>query len=456
MVCIIGYAEAMNIRSYIERLRDRNELLEVVGEVDARLEVTALTDLASKHSGPGLLFAQLRGSRFPVATNLFGSDSRMAQALGYESLASFGTELRSALLAEEGDTSERRLQRLLQGPHAEGQSIARSVHGVDLDLLPDIRFWPAEQRSFLTLAVVISRAPKSSAQNYGLYRVGIVDNNRLTLNLLPGSGAGQHLELWRAAAKPMPVAIMLGADPALIFAAAAPLPHGCNEVDFCAYLTRSSIRSSRCQSVPLSCPDSVQLVIEGWVDAGTTMNEGPFGCYTGDYGGSNDTPLVRVSSLSLVEEPLIPLTVAGPLPMEDCWIARANLEIIRARLAIDLPEISSIEMPLTAAFHGLYFVRSREISARVDMLAQRLRGLDYLRRIKLLILLHDNAPPVSELNWRELLRETPEPQIWRAPSADLSTLLNDHPHKLQSDHQLQTRLLQRLRIDSTEITAQQG
>ena len=453
---VIGYAEAMDIRSYIERLRDQGELYDVEGEIDARLEFSALTDLACKHNGPGLLFSKVRGSSIPVATNLFGSDYRMAQALGYESLDAFGTELRLTLLAAKGATSEQRLQGLLKDLPSENLSAERSIQPVDLDLLPEIRFWPAEERSFLTLAVVISRAPKSSEQNYGLYRVGIVDKNRLTLNLLPGSGAGQHLKLWRAEGKPMPVAIMLGADPALIFAAAAPLPQSCNEEHFSAYLTRSSIRSSPCHSVPLSCPVSAQVVIEGWVDAEATLNEGLFGCYTGDYGGSNDAAVVVASSLAMVAEPLLPLTLAGPLPMEDCWIAKANLEIIRARLAVDLPQISLIEMPLTAAFHGVYFVRSHERSATVDALARRMRRLDYLRGIKLLILLDGNDPGISDLNWRKLLRETPAAQIWQAQSEDLSALLSDQPQKLQPDHQLQRRLLQRLRIGLTEITAQEG
>ncbi len=345
---------------------------------------------------------------------------------------------------------------MLKQVNTEQQSTVRYNTEVNLVLLPELRFWPKEERSFLTLAVVLSREPESSIQNYGLYRVGIVDNQRLTLNLLPGSGAGLHLEKWRLLGKDMSVAIVLGADPLLIFAAAAPLPPDCTEESFCAYLNQESFKSSRCQSIPLHCPSSGQLVIEGWVDSGTVLNEGPFGCYTGDYGGSKGCPLITISALEMVADPLIPLTLARPLPMEDCWIARANLEIIRARLKIDIPEISSIEMPLETAFYGLYFVTSRDPQVSVDELSQRMRRLDYLARMKTLILLHNSDDFVSETNWSVLLQNIPTAQIWQDEAADLGMLLNDQPAKLQHDVRIIEKMRNRLRIAVTKSTPLKG
>lgn len=180
------------------------------------------------------------------------------------------------------------------------------------------------------------------------------------------------------------------------------------------------------------------------------MNEGPFGCYTGDYGGSNLCPLVEISGLSMVSEPLIPLTLAGPLPMEDCWIARANLEIIRARLKIDIPEINSIEMPLEAAFYGLYFVTCIDPLVSVDELSQRMRRHDYLARMKMLILLHNADDFVIETNWRALLKNMPAAQIWRDGADELGMLLNNPPAILQHDAKIIQKMRNRLRIAATE------
>ncbi len=447
----------MDIRGFVESLRGCRELLEIPDEVDGRFELAVLTDLMCKHEGPGLLFSRVKGSNISLATNLLGSDRRMANALGHDNLEAFGQWLTAALAGVKGDSSAQRLRLLLRSVEREQKpSTCFIKQQLNLDLLPELRFWPAEQRSFFTLAVVITSAPDSNIQNYGLYRVGIVDRKRFTLNLLPGSGAGRHLEQWRSMGKSMPVAILLGADPALIFAAAAPLPPDFSEEHFSAFINQGKIQSCHCQTVPLSCPISAQIIIEGWVDTESVMDEGPFGCYTGDYGGSNVCPLVEISGLSMVSEPLIPLTLAGPLPMEDCWIARANLEIIRARLRVDIPEINSIEMPLEAAFYGLYFVTCIDPLVSVDELSQRMRSLDYLARMKTLILLHNTDDFVSETNWRVLLKNIPTAQIWQDGAADLGMLMNTHPAKLQHDARIIEKMKNRLRIAATESTPLKG
>jgi 4-hydroxy-3-polyprenylbenzoate decarboxylase len=452
----IGYAGRMDLSRFIDILRSRSELLELESEIDGRLELAALTDLFSKSAGAGLLFPWVKGTDLSFATNLLGSDQRMAAALGHADLASFGRGLTEALVNASGSSSAQRFVSLLQRIETEDRTTARISREPSLGILPDLRYWPAEECSFLTLAVVISRAPQSGLHNYGLYRVGVVDDRRLTLNLLPGSGAGRHLEQWRAAGKSMPVAILLGADPALLFAAAAPLPSSCSEEAFSALLNRTSFQSSPCRTIPLNCPTSGQLLIEGWVDPESSLNEGPFGCFSGDYGGSNDCPLVEISALSMVDEPLIPLTLAGPLPMEDCWIARANLEIFRARLAVDLPEIGSIEMPLEAAFHGLYFIRCHDTAISAADLAQKLRGLDYPQRIKMLVLLGETDEAVSESGWRELIGKLPAERIWTDPAADLGRLLNNQAPSLQADTRLQKKLLARLGLDADAISTEKG
>lgn len=442
----------MDLKQYIECLHARRQVLEVDSLINGRLELAALTDLLCKRGGPGLLFNKVQGTRLALVSNLFGSDQRMATALGHESLSAFGNWMTAAISSAAGDSSAECLQHLLQKINNDSGTVTRIEREANLGFLPQLRYWPEERRTFLTLAVIVSRAPESNIQNYGLYRVGVEDNKSLTLNLLPGSGAGEHLKLWSRQGKLMPIAILLGADPAMVFAAAAPLPNNCSEESFSTFIHRSTSNSSTCcLTVPLSVPSSAQIVIEGLVDPQQLVNEGPFGSYSGDYGGSNDCPLVRVSAVTMVEEPLMPVTVAGPLPMEDCWIARANLELIRARLSVDLPEVSAIEMPLVAAFHGLYFVRCENLRVSAEQLAKRLRKLDYLRHLKLLILQNREDEVVSDSNWRGIMKNLSADQIWQDPYVQLDDLLNDNPAKLQHDQHLIKSLLERLATAGIEI-----
>jgi len=446
----------MDIRQYVTKLQLNGELLEIEHEIDARLEISATTDFVCKSQGPGLLFKRVKGLNFELATNLFGSDQRIAQVLGFMNLRAFGSHFSSVLHTSHGDSSAERIKNILKNVLSKSQDSQRKNNSVDFERLGEMRFWPKEERGFLTLAVVISREPDGLVHNYGLYRVGIVDNQTLTINLLPGSGGSRHLELWRRQDKEMPVAIVLGADPALILAAAAPLPHDCTEEAFSTYFNQTEFRYSRCQAIPLDCPTSGQIVIEGWMSAAETLNEGPFGCYTGDYGGSNDCPLVKIVAVTRVDDPLIPLTVAGPLPMEDCWIAKANLEIIRARLKIDLPEVCSIAMPLETAFHGIYFLRSFENSPDIETLSKKIKFLDYLSNVKLLILLTDQDDDVTDENWRELLGKISTKQIWQDPSYNIEKLNKHQPANLQHDRQMQLHLLRRLQLDEHHISEQKA
>lgn len=436
----------MDLRQYIENLKSLQQLISITNEVDACLEISALTDLVSKQSGPGLLFQTVSNSDIPVAMNLFGSDQRMAAALGHQSLVAFGGWLTSEFRTAKGESSAEKLHQLIAKVRMIQQPPLWRQRNVDLGFLPEMRYWPAERRSFLTLAVVITRDQKSDIQNYGLYRVGIAGSRKLTLNLLPGSGAGRHLALWRQADQKMPIAIALGADPALIYAAAAPLPHSCAEAEFSAFLQHSDFLYSPCATVPLVAPSSAQIIIEGWVGGCSTLNEGPFGCFRGDYGGRNDCPLIDVSSIAMVNDPLIPLTLAGPLPMEDSWIARANLELIQARLRIDLPEVRSLEMPLDAAFHGLYFVRVTNMEWSVNDIAVQMQALDCLRHIKMLVLLTEEEN-INESGWRQALGRIPEERIWQDPDVNIDDLLIDKPAILTPNRSLQRELVQRLGLD---------
>lgn len=445
----IVYAGRMDISTFIAELAGSGELLQIDTEIDSRLELAFLTDLASKRGGPALLFDRVRATQLKFATNLFGSEQRMAAALDQASLSEFGVMLHRALESVAGADSGERLQHLATGGLTHEIANPWPVEEGNLGFLPDIRFWPQEIRTFLTLCVVVTSDPGTQRQNYGLYRIGVNGLRQLTLNLLPGSGGGEHLARWRRRRERMPVAVLLGADPALIFAAAASLPPQVDETRFGALLQRTPLPICDGLDVPLQLPASAQVVIEGWADPRQTCNEGPFGCHTGDYGGGNDCALIEVSTIRRVAQPLVPLTLAGPLPMEDCWLARANLELVRARLAIDLPEISAVELPLDAAFSGVLLVRS---SSRVTAaeLAARLCQFDYLAKLKVLAVQYDSAFPGSA-NWRERLRGLPRGQLWCENDGILRRLLEPQAPCLRHPEALRRALLARLQDDGIGI-----
>lgn len=421
----------MNLGTFIDKLIADKQLYAFDEMVNPELELAAITSLVSKSQlNKALLFNKLRGSHVKIATNLFGTEQRMAAALGCRTLTDFRLRLQQFLLKTKSPDSATALRKLTQQSPRHRQAAADTFTEKDLSFLPRIRFWPEEERAFFTLAVVITRPVSDNRQNYGLYRVGISDATTLTLNFLPGSEGGQHLRQWQAIGRPMPVAIVLGGDPSLIFAAAASLPPASDESSFSAFLQREPFAYTAAASVPLEVPHSAQILIEGWVSTNEVENEGPFGCFHGTYGGRNLCPLVQISAIRRSSEPLIALTLAGPLPMEDCWLARANHELLRARLAIDLPHLELLDLPLETAFHGLYYVRSRQPELGVADIAAQLQDLGYFSRLQMLIKLDPDSPLPTDLNWRQLYAAARPEQVWHLPSVTLKQLLRNTPASL--------------------------
>jgi 4-hydroxy-3-polyprenylbenzoate decarboxylase len=145
-----------------------------------------------------------------------------------------------------------------------------------------------------------------------------------------GSGAARHAELYRDAGKPMPVAVALGGDPAVLFSAMFPLPGALDEVAFAGFLRGSALQTAPCQSVPLSVPMGAEIVIEGYVNPGESVLEGPFGNHSGLYSPAAPAALMRVTAIRHRADAVVPATVVGPPPMEDCWMAKAWARLLLA------------------------------------------------------------------------------------------------------------------------------
>lgn len=436
----------MNLREQIGRLQELGELLTIDTELDARLEVACLTNLHAKRGGRALLCRQVKGTGLYLTTNLFGSERRMALALGSASLNEFSERLYADLQNVAGENSAVRLGRLVDVPMVQSRGDVSYEVLEDLDFLPQIRFWPDEERSFLTLAVVVTCAPDSAQRNFGVYRVGISGNRELTLNQLPGSGAAKHLAAWQRRNEKMPVAVLLGASPALLFAAAAGLPEGCPEDRFAAWLDTNTCRQVRSSVLPFDLP-AAEILIEGQIEAGRTLNEGPFGCYLGDYGGGNDCPLIEIESIRCRPQAILPLTLAGPMPMENSWIAQARLALDRARLRIDLPQLVNVWQPLEAAYSGFYFVQSQ---TPPEELARRILELELLRPFSGLVRV-DKEPGVD---WRELLGDEKHDH-WQKKTASFAYLHEQQP-RLTYPAGLQESVLRRLSSSERDTFPAEG
>jgi 4-hydroxy-3-polyprenylbenzoate decarboxylase len=378
------------LRDYLHRLDRAGELRRIAVAVDAELEIAAITDRVSKAGGPALFFEQVRGYPWPVATNLFGSLRRMAWALGAESMEEPAGRLAAALAAAPPGSAEGCLQRLLAAgswwPQL-GSTLQRSPGGVaDLRELPALRAWPEDGGRFLTLPLVFTRHPEDGQINCGMYRMQIHGAQTATIRFGPHSDGGRHLAAWRVRGEAMPVAIALGGDPALMLAAAAPLPPGIEEAAFAGFVRGQPLAMMPCADSGLPVPAGAEFVIEGWIEPEATALEGPFGNHTGRYAPPQPEPLLRVTALHHRPQPFLPATVVGPPPMENCFLAKATERLLLQLLRRDLPEVLDINLPLPGIFHGCALVAIRkEHSGQGRAVLEQLWQSSWLRQARLLV-----------------------------------------------------------------------
>jgi 4-hydroxy-3-polyprenylbenzoate decarboxylase len=357
----------IDLHEFISQLESEDELSIVSVSVDTALEISAITDRICKqpHGGKALLFERPAGSNFKVATNLFGSERRLCLALGIDHPDRL-TERLNAILDSIPDVRFDNLDHLIAAlpcfssfspnTSAEPDPNLTTMDPADLAEFPFLQSWPEDgsasgQGRYITLPQVFSVDPDDGTPNCGLYRIQLRGPQELGIQWKNGSGAFRHSELYRKQGKPMPVAVVLGGDPAMLFCAMFPLPGDLDEVTFAGFLRESPLQTGPCSSIPLLVPDGAEVVIEGYVHPGESVMEGPFGNHSGFYSPAAPAALMRVTAIRHRRNAIIPATVVGPPPMEDCWMTKAWERLLLAFIKKLVPSITDICFPFEWIFH---------------------------------------------------------------------------------------------------------
>ena len=410
-----------DLHQFITTLESRGALARISVETDPLLEISAITDRVCKSptGGSALLFEQPSGAHFPVATNLFGSLARVCLALGVDDLDQL-TEHMSSLLKRISSPDLAILDHQIAALPEFSRYAPRISQDHDpwlvemetpaLTPFPFLQTWPGDGAAsghprYITLPMVFTEDPLSGRPNCGMYGAQICGATELALRWKAGSGAARHLESYRRLGRPMPVAIALGGAPAAIFSAMFSLPGELDEVTFAGFLRGAALDLCACRNVPLKVPAGCEVLVEGYVDPAETVREGPFGNHTGCYSPATDACLMRITAISHRPDAVIPATVVGPPPMEDCWMARAWESVLLAFLRQLFPGVSGICFPLEWVFHQSGIISLESPSpAMVRETATLLWNTPWFSKARLLIFV-DAGVTTSDLSgvaWRAI------------------------------------------------------
>jgi 4-hydroxy-3-polyprenylbenzoate decarboxylase len=405
----------MRVRSladFVRVLRSAGELAVVDAPVDPYLEISEITDRVVKAGGPALLFTNVARSAYPVLTNQFGSERRMALALGAESLADVEGRVRAAIDLSVPDSLGGKLGKLLS-LGALTSAIPRTVsngpcqqvidHAPDLGRLPVLTTWPLDGGPFVTLPLVFTKDPRSGMQNVGMYRVQVYDRNTAGMHWQSHKQGRAHAEKW---GRRIPVAIVIGADPAVTYSATAPLPPIIDEMALAGFLRGAPIELVRCQTVDLKVPAHAEFVLEGHVDNDDVRIEGPFGDHTGVYSLADYYPTFHVTCITHRSAPIYAATVVGKPPMEDAWLGKATERLFLPLLQMVVPEIVDYNLPVEGGFHNLAIIAVRKsYPGQAKKVMNALWGLGHMMMLTrvLLVVDHDIDPAdVRGVVWNAL------------------------------------------------------
>lgn len=429
-----------DLRAWIKILEEHGELKRVRTEVSPELEMTEIADRVSKigsaaakrlgkaptrekyaAGGPALLFENVKGyAGQSVLLNQFGSERRMALALGVERLEEIAERITALmnLKAPEGFFDKLKMlpqlgalaqmfPKTVSAKDAPCKQVAARAgeSGFDLNQFPILKCWPADGGRFITLPCVHTRDPKTGRRNIGMYRMQVFDGQTTgmhwqrqkvaaehyrnamrggasllsTESLLTAGVAAMAESGGGAAAIPdgpigglpqvtvskekkgrLEVAVAIGTDPATTFAAIVPAPPEVEEFLVAGFLRGKPLEIVPCETVDLEVPAQAEIVLEGYVELGELRTEGPFGDHTGFYTLEDEYPVFHLTCITHRKNPIYAATVVGKPPMEDAWMTKAVERIFLPAMKVSIPELVDINLPPEGVAHNLMLVSIRK------------------------------------------------------------------------------------------------
>ena len=366
-----------DLRSFLQHLSRHRQLLEIDAPVDPVLESTTLSLRALREGGPALLMNKAVGSPHAMLGNLFGHRRRIELAIGDRPLASLHElgQLLASLKEPRWPSSLREAlhswPELAQLAHVAPRQVDDAAFceqvyegdQVDLGRLPIQHCWPEDAGRLITFGLVITRGVHQRRQNLAIYRQQVIGRNRVIMRWLAHRGGAQDYASWQQAwpDRPFPVLVAIGADPATMLAAVAPVPDTLSEYEFAGLLRGARSRVWRSQATGLDAPAGAEILREGVIHPGDTALEGPFGDHTGYYNAQGTFPVLTVERMYLRHDAIYHGSYMGRSPHDEPSVLSMALnDIFVPILQKVFPEIVDFYLPPEACSYRVAVVSIRK------------------------------------------------------------------------------------------------
>jgi menaquinone biosynthesis decarboxylase len=385
-----------NLRDFLQVLRKEKQLIEITAPVDANLEIAEIHRRVIDQGGPALLFTNVKGSSFPLVTNLFGTSRRVDLAFGprpeqfmrqiIEASSHLVPPTPKALWSERGLIMDLLKVGLKEVPAPKAPILQQLRRQSPLEGLPVITSWQEDGGPFVTLPLVYTEHPETKQHNLGMYRMQVFDAATTGMHWQIHKGGGFHYHEAEKRNEALPVTVFLGGPPALIASAIAPVPEHLPELLLASLIVGRKLPMAADPHSGHRLVAEAEFAICGYVPPHIRRPEGPFGDHYGYYSLTHDFPVFHVDHVWHRKDAIYPATVVGKPRQEDYYLGEFLQRLLSPAFPMAMPGVKHLWTYAETGFHPLAAAVVRESYKREALgSAFRILGEGQLTLTKFLI-----------------------------------------------------------------------
>jgi 4-hydroxy-3-polyprenylbenzoate decarboxylase len=449
-----------SLRDFVDALEQAGELRRIKTRVDANLEVAEIMRRVMYSEGPAILFENVEGSNMHVLGNAFGSIKRLEIALETDDFTEIGkriTELTKMKIPTGMLNKLKMLPKLSEisdyGPkYVDNGPVAEVLESdkASLNSLPVLKSFPRDAGRFITFGLTVTKHPETEIRNFGVYRIQIIDEKHGIMHWQTHKRGAQHYKMLKEQGKMIEVAIVIGADPATVFSAVAPVPEGMDKYLFSGIARKKGVKLVKCKTVDLEVPANAEIVLEGYVDPNDMRIEGPFGDHTGYYTPPELFPTFTLTGIMRRSRPIYLTTVVGKPILEDAYIGKVIERSFLPLIQMFQPEVVDFSMPAAGWFQGLAIVSiKKQYPGQAKKVMMGLWGMGQLSLTKMFIVVDSdiNIHNIDDVIWAVTTRADP---------ARDTVIINNAPTDTLDPASNLSNLGSKLGIDATTKWKEEG
>ena len=444
---------------FIEKLEKAGELKRIKTQVDVNLEIAEILRRTMYSNGPALYFENVKNYDIPVLGNAFGSLKRLEIGLETNDFTQIGQRIVDMTKMEIPTGLFEKIKKIPElskmadvAPKLQKSGPVTEIFedSPSFDKIPILKTWHKDAGRFITFGLVATKHPDTDVRNLGVYRMQILDKTHALMHWQKHKRGAHHYDIKKDTGNKIEVVVIIGADPATVFSAVAPVPEGLDKYLFAGITRKTGIKTVKCKTVDLEVPANAELVLEGHVDPSEIRMEGPFGDHTGYYTPPEPYPVFTLTGIMRREKPIYLTTIVGKPILEDAFIGKVIERSFLPLIKMFQPEVVDFSMPAAGWFQGMAIISiKKRYPGQAKKVMMGLWGLGQLALTKIFVVVDEdvNVHDINDVIWAITTR---------AEAARDVIIIDNTPTDTLDPASPLVNLGSKLGIDATQKTKEEG